>query len=81
MSATRSISATSRRSRLTATVTGFVLALVSVSVFAHHPLGGETPVTFMHGLLSGVGHPVIGLDHLAFIVAAGVLGACQAGRC
>ena len=39
---------------------------------AHHPLGGETPATAMHGLLSGIGHPVIGLDHLAFVVAVGI---------
>ena len=39
---------------------------------AHHPLGGETPSTLVHGLLSGIGHPVIGLDHLAFVVAVGI---------
>jgi urease accessory protein len=31
------------------------------------------PQTFAQGLLSGLGHPVIGLDHAAFIVAAGFL--------
>ena len=35
-------------------------------------MGGRTPSTFMEGLLSGLAHPVIGLDHLAFIVAVGV---------
>jgi urease accessory protein len=35
-------------------------------------MGGQTPATFMQGLLSGLGHPVIGIDHLAFIVAMGV---------
>ena len=39
---------------------------------AHHPLGGEVPATLVHGLLSGIGHPVIGLDHLAFVLAVGV---------
>jgi len=39
---------------------------------AHHVMGGRTPATFMDGLLSGLGHPVIGLDHLAFVVAVGV---------
>lgn len=39
---------------------------------AHHLMGGRTPSTFAEGLLSGLGHPVIGLDHLAFIVAMGV---------
>ena len=35
--------------------------------FAHHVVGGKMPVTFMDGLLSGLGHPIIGLDHLAAI--------------
>jgi len=39
---------------------------------AHHPMGGTTPTTFMHGLLSGFGHPIIGIDHLAFIAAMGI---------
>ena len=41
--------------------------------FAHHAMGGKLPSTFGEGFLSGLGHPVIGLDHLAFIVAAGVI--------
>lgn len=40
---------------------------------AHHVMGGEIPVTFLHGFLSGLGHPIIGLDHLAFIVAVGLI--------
>jgi len=35
-------------------------------------MGGKTPATFMEGLLSGFGHPVIGADHLAFLLAVGV---------
>ena len=38
---------------------------------AHHFMGGGLPGTFAEGFLSGLGHPVIGLDHAAFIVAAG----------
>jgi urease accessory protein len=38
---------------------------------AHHVMGGGLPETFTQGLLSGLGHPVIGADHAAFIVAAG----------
>jgi urease accessory protein len=40
---------------------------------AHHVMGGKLPSTFGEGILSGFGHPVIGLDHLAFIVAAGIV--------
>jgi urease accessory protein len=39
---------------------------------AHHVMGGRMPATFLEGLLSGLGHPVIGIDHLAFLVAVGV---------
>ena len=39
---------------------------------AHHPLNGMPMETFTHGLLSGVGHPVLGFDHLFFVVAMGV---------
>jgi urease accessory protein len=40
---------------------------------AHHPMGGVTPMTFMDGFLSGIGHPMLGPDHLAFIVGIGLL--------
>ena len=47
--------------------------LVAVSpASAHHVMNGELPSTFTQGLLSGLGHPVIGLDHLAFLIAVGV---------
>ncbi len=40
-------------------------------VWGHHFMEGGLPETFAQGFLSGLGHPVIGLDHAAFIVAAG----------
>ncbi len=43
--------------------------------FAHHPLGGGAPQTITDGLLSGVGHPIIGFDHLAFVIGIGILAA------
>jgi urease accessory protein len=42
---------------------------------AHHPVGGATPDSLVHGLLSGLGHPVIGPDHLAFLVTVALLAA------
>ena len=45
------------------------------AALAHHPLGGMTPQTALHGLLSGIGHPVIGFDHLAFVVGVGLIAA------
>ena len=52
---------------------GVATMAMQAPAFAHHPMGGTTPVTFLQGLLSGIGHPVIGLDHLAAIVGAGLL--------
>lgn len=56
------------------------LGLSAVAASAHHPMGGDTPQTFAHGLLSGLGHPVIGFDHLAFIIAVGIASAFFAAR-
>lgn len=52
-----------------------LLACWLAPAFAHHPMGGVTPVTMWQGILSGAGHPVIGIDHLAFLIGAGLLAA------
>lgn len=53
-----------------------VLALFAMAIatpaLAHHPLGGLPMVTFGDGLLSGIGHPLLGFDHLFFVVAIGI---------
>ena len=49
-----------------------VLALAPPA-WAHHAMGGELPGTVGQGLLSGLGHPVIGLDHLAFVLGVGAM--------
>jgi urease accessory protein len=58
---------------------GGMAALLPVLTFAaalpaqaHHAMAGRTPETLLQGLLSGLAHPIIGLDHLSFIVAMGV---------
>ena len=56
-----------------------VAMIVAEPAWAHHPMGGTLPQTFLQGLLSGFGHPVIGVDHLAAIVGVGILAAI-AGR-
>ncbi len=48
------------------------LALSATPALAHHPLGGLPMETFAHGLLSGVGHPVLGFDHLFFVAIVGI---------
>lgn len=59
---------------------GLLAVFAATPAWAHHAMGGETPTNLWQGLLSGFAHPVIGLDHLAFVLAAGVLAAPLAGR-
>lgn len=59
---------------------GTAIAIASGTAFAHHPIGGATPDNVLHGFLSGIGHPMIGVDHFAFIVAAGIASAFLASR-
>lgn len=47
--------------------------LAAAPAFAHHVAGYEIPQTMLAGILSGLGHPVIGIGHLAFLIALGVL--------
>jgi len=56
---------------LVVTMTGIAPAL------AHHLMGGRTPASFTEGILSGLGHPVIGVDHFAAVVAIGCLAAAH----
>lgn len=53
-----------------------VLALASFTstpAWAHHPMGGTTPGTLAEGLLSGLGHPILGLDHFAVLIGVGLV--------
>lgn len=50
-----------------------ILAYGVDAASAHHVMGRDMPATFAQGLLSGLGHPIIGLDHLAALIAAGCL--------
>jgi urease accessory protein len=54
-------------------VVGLACLAAAGPALAHHPMGGVTPTTFWQGLLSGFGHPVLGLDHLAALVVVGLL--------
>lgn len=56
---------------------GLLALLLTAPALAHHPTGNQTPSTFIEGFLSGLGHPVIGLDHLAFVIAVGLLAATR----
>lgn len=56
-----------------------LLLIASTPALAHHVMGGMTPQTFSQGLLSGLAHPVIGLDHFAFLVVAILLTSALKG--
>jgi urease accessory protein len=60
-------------------VLAIVMTMAIQPAWAHHVMDGKLPQTFLQGLLSGFGHPVIGVDHLAAIVGVGILAAL-AGR-
>ena len=53
--------------------------LVALSLFspahAHHPfgMGDSTDLSALQGLLSGIGHPLLGPDHLLFLLAIACL--------
>lgn len=52
---------------------GVILLLSATPTLAHHPMGGKTPQNFIQGFISGMGHPIVGIDHLAFVIAVGFL--------
>jgi urease accessory protein len=52
-----------------------LLLLAAQPAFAHHMMDGKLPQTFAQGMLSGLAHPIIGIDHLAAIVGAGIVAA------
>jgi urease accessory protein len=60
-----------------ATLTCIMLLASTQQAQAHHLMGGRLPANFFEGFMSGLAHPMIGLDHFAFIVAVGLLGATK----
>jgi urease accessory protein len=54
-----------------------VLLIAIEPATAHHALAGKTPNNFFEGFMSGLAHPIIGLDHFAFVVAVGLLAALK----
>lgn len=66
----------SRLGRLLSACCGSVAPLaVASSAFAHHPMGARTPTSFAQAVLSGLAHPVIGVDHLVAILGLGLVTA------
>ncbi len=66
-----------RRRTTSLALAPLALTLSAAPAFAHHLMGGRMPATFGEGILSGLGHPIIGLDHFAAVVAVGCLAAAH----
>lgn len=60
------------RKTLSRLLPALAVATTASPAFAHHIMGGEPMTTFTHGLLSGIGHPILGFDHLFFILLVGI---------
>lgn len=56
---------------------GFSFLVFASPASAHHAMDGKMPSTFFEGFLSGLAHPLIGVDHLAFIVTVGLFAAVK----
>ena len=59
-----------------ASVRAVASLLIASPAFAHHPfgMGDSGALTAWQGLLSGLGHPLLGPDHLLFLLALGFVG-------
>ncbi|MGB3202768.1 MAG: HupE/UreJ family protein [Nodosilinea sp.] len=55
-----------------------ILLSIAFPAYAHHPSGGTISTTFLEGFLSGLGHPVVGLDHLVFVISVGLIASTVA---
>jgi urease accessory protein len=65
--------------RLAAPALSLAFVFAASPAFAHHLMGGVLPATLAQGLLSGLAHPVIGLDHLAALIGVGLLASRFSG--
>ncbi|MBR0664517.1 urease accessory protein UreJ [Roseomonas hellenica] len=54
-------------------IAAIILTALPGPALAHHGMDDATPGTLGEGIMSGFAHPVLGLDHLAFLLAAGLL--------
>lgn len=75
---TRSIVQPQRAHRLMLLLVPLVVLALATPALAHHAFGGVLPQNAFQGFVSGLAHPIIGLDHFAFVVAVGLFAATQA---
>lgn len=65
-----------QRSGLALAFCGATVVLGCSPALAHHPfgMGDSSNLTALQGLLSGIGHPLLGPDHLLFLIAIAFIG-------
>lgn len=68
---------TSIQSKSLAIAFAFSLLVFASPASAHHAMDGKMPSNFFEGFYSGLAHPIIGFDHLAFIIAVGLFAAVK----
>lgn len=64
---------TIKQNKVIACVVTITAALLPVPVWAHHAMDGAIPTTPLQGVLSGLAHPVLGIDHLVFVLSIGLI--------
>jgi len=72
-----------RGSRVAPLIMGGVAALTAATPgWTHHPFEGVQPqdLNLLQGLVSGLGHPLLGWDHLVFLLAIVVITALTTRR-
>lgn len=57
--------------RMTTAALSAAYAAIALRADAHHAMDYATPGSFFEGLVSGLAHPVVGIDHLLFVLAIG----------
>jgi urease accessory protein len=50
---------------------GVASAMLTSPALAHHAMDNALPANAFQGFVSGIAHPIIGLDHLLFVLAIG----------
>ena len=66
--------------RLMPALAGLAL-LVAAPALAHHPMQSmDLEPTALTGLFSGLAHPLLGPDHLLFLIALALVGVQRSGR-
>lgn len=62
-----------QKAKIAIVAISLLLLIIAQPANAHHAFGNQTPSNFFEGFLSGLAHPIIGLDHFAFVVAIGLI--------